>query len=80
VSVHNERVKLFATYMNVAAGSCLALGVIAPLAAVLFIVVPFGIGVSAALSKIGAGAAVWLVASVLLHWIAQLALGSLRDE
>jgi hypothetical protein len=73
-----ERIKLFATYLNIAAGSCLTLGTITPLVAVFYITVPFGISVR--LAQISAGVATWLAVSILLHWFAQLALGSLHDD
>ena len=34
--VHNERLKLTATYLNTGAGACFAAGVVAPIAALAF--------------------------------------------
>ena len=76
--IHNERLKLFATYLNIASGSCLTLGTIAPTVAVFFITVPFGFTVR--LSQISLGIGTWLAISIVLHWFAQLVLGRLRDD
>ena len=61
----DEKIKLLATALNSAAGSCFTLGVVAPTVAVL-------INLGDAQSKVTFGALVlnaigWLVASVVLH-------------
>ncbi len=73
---HNERIKLTATYLNTAAGSCLTAGVIAPLAAAVFGLT----GGAAPLSRLTLpiGVTMFLFVSLGLHLAARYALGGLR--
>jgi hypothetical protein len=72
---HNERIKLFATLVNTAAGSCFTLGVVAPTAASLFYQ-------SSGLQplKLVLGGIIWTTAAGLLHLCAQAILGRLRHD
>jgi hypothetical protein len=78
--IHNERIKLRATYLNTAAGSCLTVGVLTPVAAAFLLTAPSGFGLDLRLSAIGLGVVMWLGASVALHLAADVVLGSLDDE
>jgi hypothetical protein len=71
ITIHNERVKLTATYMNAAASAVLAIGVLTPIAAAAFY------------ASVRSGAAILggliaLVVSVLLHMFARTSLGDLQ--
>jgi hypothetical protein len=63
--VHNERVKLRATLFNTAAGSCIALGILAPIVAAFY-----GLGTRPPLFWLLIGAIVWLTAAGALHAMA----------
>ena len=63
--VQNERAKLTANYLNAAAGSCLAAGVIAPLAAAVFRLTGAGSAISAL--TLAVGVLIFLFVSVAVH-------------
>ena len=73
--IHNERLKLTATYLNAAARACLVAGVIAPFAAFAFgyATAAFGSTLTFAL-----GATTFLLASLSLHSAARFILKGLR--
>ena len=72
---HNERLKLTATYLNTAAGTCFAAGVVAPFAALMF---GFSSGGSASTLTFVLGVATFLIASGALHLAARSILKGLR--
>jgi hypothetical protein len=61
--VHNERVKLRATLFNTVAGSCVALGVLAPIVAAFY-----GLGTRPPLFWLLGGAIIWLAAAWSTAW------------
>jgi hypothetical protein len=74
--VRNEQAKLTANYLNAAAGSFFAAGVVAPLAAAVF-------GLTGAGSPVGTltlamGAMIFFVVSVALHFAARYVLRGLK--
>jgi Na+/pantothenate symporter len=71
--VHNARITLFANLLNTMAGSSFTVGVVAPIAAVFFYN-PAGL----TRATVFAGAAVWFIATVVLHVAAQRVLGGLQ--
>jgi len=73
--VNNERVKLRATLFNAAAGSCIALGFLAPIVAAFY-----GLGTRPPLFWLLIGAIVWLDAASALHAAAMRSLRRLRDD
>ena len=73
--IHNERIRLRASLLNAAAGSCFTVGVAAPIAAGVF----YGAG-NIALRALVVGAIFWLFAAWVLHQAAQRALRGLRDD
>ena len=75
VIIHNEQVRLRATLFNAAAGSCLTVGVAAPIAAGVF----YGVGPTVSLRAIVTGAIFWLIAAGALHRLAQRAVKGLRE-
>ena len=72
---HNERLKLTANYLNTAAGTCFAAGVVAPFAAFTF---GFSGGGTASTLTFGLGVATFLLASGALHLAARSILKGLR--
>jgi len=71
-TARNERIKLLAGLAHSAATTCLAVGVVAPLAAKVYN--PFGVG-EVSLRVL----AIWLLAVVLFHGGAQIILGRPKD-
>ena len=73
---HNERVKLSATYLNTMAGTVLAAGVVAPVAAVTFGYA----GPSAPVSTLtfAGGVSIFFIVSLGLHAAARYILQGLR--
>jgi hypothetical protein len=73
--IRNERIRLTATYLNTAAGSSLAIGVLTPVAAAFFYnAAPSGLRVA----WIVIGIAFWSVTSLVLHFLARWILRGLR--
>ena len=74
--IHNERVKLTATWVNTIAAATIVAGVIAPIAAIVF-----GLPASGALSTASFELATlaWLFLGAILHLIARYLLGSLQE-
>lgn len=74
--VHNERIKLTASYLNTGAGACFAAGVVAPVAAVTFGYT----GPSAPVAPLTFlfGVTTFFAASLALHLSARYILRSLR--
>jgi hypothetical protein len=74
--VHNERVKLTASWVNTLAAAIIATGVVAPLVAIVFgfptagAVSPFGFALSSA---------AWLFFGVALHFVARNILTRLKE-
>jgi hypothetical protein len=73
--IHNERTKLSANAFNTAATACFTVGVLAPLAAVLY---KIGSGPIPPAS-IAFGALIWLFVAAFLHYCARWILGGLRQ-
>jgi hypothetical protein len=73
--VHNEQVKLTATWLNTLAAAIITTGVVAPVVGLLF-----GFSGTAAISKVAIAAAcgAWLLIGVILHLVARYTLGRLR--
>lgn len=71
-TARNERLKLFAGLLNNGPASCFAIGVVAPLAASVYNQGNVG-GVPLTVSL------AWVLPIILMHGIAQAALGRLRD-
>lgn len=74
--VHNERLKLTASYLNSGAGACFAAGVVAPFAAITF---GFSAVGSASTLTFVLGVATFLVASAGLHAAARYLRKGLRE-
>lgn len=73
--IGNERIRLTATYLNTAAGSSLAIGVLTPVAAAFFYnAAPAGLR----LWLVVVSVAVWFTTSVVLHFLARWILRGLR--
>ena len=72
-AIHNARTRLLATLLNMLAGTSFTVGIAAPIAAGIF----YGQGIS--LHAVLIGAIVWAVPVVVLHGIAQIVLGGLRQ-
>ncbi|NNM72154.1 hypothetical protein [Enterovirga aerilata] len=72
---HNERLKLTANYLNTAAGTCFAAGVVAPFAPLTF---GFSGGGSVSTLTFGLGVATFLTASGALHLATRSILKDLR--
>jgi VIT1/CCC1 family predicted Fe2+/Mn2+ transporter len=71
--IHNERIKLTANLLNTAAGAGFAVGVATPIASVLlYHSVNLGPAVGSAL--------LWVVSLIVLHCLAQVVIGGLRDD
>ena len=73
--IRNERLKLFASALDRASTAFIAVGVFGPAVAVLYDV--GGASVTAG-SMFAVASGLWLVAAVLLHLVAQFALGRLK--
>jgi hypothetical protein len=71
--VHNERVKLSANLLNIAANGCFVVGIAAPIAGVFFGQLP-------RLGPVAIGALIWLLVLGVLHAWAQYLLGALHDD
>ena len=73
----DERLKLTAGFIDRAAGTLVALGIVAPLAGRLY-----GIGTPPARSTwfLGGSFAAWLTVALLLHWAARWLLRGLDEE
>jgi hypothetical protein len=71
--VHNERVKLAANLLNIAANGCFVVGIAAPVTGVIFGQLP-------RLGPVVAGALIWFSIVCVLHTSAQYLLGALRDD
>lgn len=74
-STRNERRKLMASLLNTLAGAAVTVGVLAPIAGMLYgVTVP-------AMSAVGlvVALAVWLVAGLILHVIARVVLGRIEE-
>jgi multisubunit Na+/H+ antiporter MnhG subunit len=74
--IHNERIKLLANNVDRASTSCLTLGVIGPVAAVIYNI--GGAGTSITAEALYLGSAAWLAAGVVLHVFARAILGRLK--
>lgn len=74
--IHNEQTKLLATGLNAAAGSCLTVGVFAPVAATFY---SLGGGATLPLSTIVIGVVFWLGMAIVLHLGARRALRGLKE-
>lgn len=72
--VHNERIKLTASWLNALASAAAAAGVIAPLAAGFYGVA----NAPASGALLLAGAAIWLFVGIGLHFAARHVLRNLR--
>jgi hypothetical protein len=74
--IENERTKLTANALDRASTACLTVGVFGPVVATLY---NFG-GANALITSpllIG-GSLLWIVAAILLHWMARRVLGRLK--
>ena len=71
--VHNERIKLAANLLNIAANGCFVVGIAAPIAGVLSGQLP-------RLAPVVIGALIWFAILCVLHTSAQYLLGALRDD
>lgn len=74
-TIRNERTKLTATWLNTAAGTSLAVGVLGPLAGAYF---GYAGLAPLAFSTFTGGVLLWLVAALLLHAAARFILGELK--
>ena len=74
--IHNERVRLTATWVNTVAAATIVTGVIAPIAAIVF-----GLSMSGTLSKTSflLATLAWLLLGAILHLTARYILGSLQE-
>lgn len=74
-TVHNERVKYFATWLNTIASAAVVVGVVAPLAAAFY-----GTGgVAPPTPALTLGAVIWFLSGLALHLAARRVLGGLRS-
>jgi len=71
--IHNARIQLLAILLNTLAGTSFTVGIAAPIAAGIF----YGQGIP--VHAVITGAIVWAVPVVVLHGIAQIVLGGLRQ-
>jgi hypothetical protein len=71
---NEEKIKLVANALDRASTACLAIGVIAPLAAAFYTIDPAHRPESLILVL---GTVIWLTAAVALHWLARRTLGKL---
>jgi hypothetical protein len=69
----DEKIKLTANSLDRASTACLAVGVIAPLAAAFYDLEPSGSG----WKSLVLGALIWLLAAIALHYAARRALNGL---
>jgi hypothetical protein len=72
--IDDEKIKLVANALDRASTACLAVGVIAPLAAALYEMDPNG---RAATAVLALGALIWLAAAIALHLAARWTLNRL---
>ena len=74
--IHNERVKLTATWLNTLAAATVVTGVIAPITAIVF-----GLPANGTLSRVDFlfATLAWLLLGAILHWVARYALRSLQE-
>jgi len=72
--VRNERLKLFATYLNGLGIALFAVGGLAPLFSVLYGTVP-----AASLALVSVISVICMFASVALHWVGSLTLKRLQS-
>jgi hypothetical protein len=72
--VRNERLKLLASLLNTMAGTSVAVGVAAPIAAAFF----YGGGIAPSVHAVEIGVIVWAATALVLHGAAQVVLGGLR--
>lgn len=73
--IENERTKLLANALDRAATACVTVGLLAPIAAVLY-------GASATFAGMwtfALGACIWLLAAIALHLVARSVLGGLKS-
>ncbi|PXA98147.1 hypothetical protein DMC47_10190 [Nostoc sp. 3335mG] len=73
--IENERTKLVANALDRTSTACLTVGVLAPVAAVLY----GASGTPLSAWAFGLGSAIWLSAAVALHWVARMVLGGLKS-
>ena len=73
--IENERTKLLANALDRASTACITVGVLAPVAAVLY----GASGTRLELWAFALGGAIWLSAAVALHWVARMVLGGLKS-
>jgi hypothetical protein len=72
--IDNERTKLLANALDRASTACVTVGLLAPIAAVLY-------GASASFAGMWAfalGGGIWLLAAIALHLVARFVLGGLK--
>ena len=74
--IHNERIKLSASWVNALAVTIVATGVIAPMAAVAFGLSTIGTVSTSVLVPLTIA---WLVLGIVLHIVARLMLGRLQE-
>ncbi|MDB5646449.1 hypothetical protein [Methylobacterium sp.] len=74
--VFNEQIKLLAIALNTAATSCFTVGIATPVAGYIY---NFGnMQTTVSLWSLGLGVAGWLLAAILLHFLARRALKGLK--
>jgi multisubunit Na+/H+ antiporter MnhG subunit len=74
--VFNEQIKLLAITLNTAATSCFTVGIATPVAGYIY---NFGnMQTTVSLWSLGLGVAGWLLAAILLHFLARRALKGLK--
>lgn len=74
--IHNEQTKLLATALNAAAGSCVTVGVLAPMAATFY---SLGGSTAVSLRTIVIGVIFWLGVAIALHLGARRVLRGLKE-
>jgi multisubunit Na+/H+ antiporter MnhG subunit len=74
--VFNEQIELLAIALNTAATSCFTVGIVIPVAGYIY---NFGnMQTTVSLWSLGLGVAGWLLAAILLHFLARRALKGLK--
>ena len=73
--VENERTKLLAGALDRASTACVTVGVLAPVAAVLY----GASGTTIGLWAFALGGVIWLSAALALQWVARMVLGGLKS-
>ena len=72
--VHNERLKLLANALDRASTACFTIGIVTPVAGLIY-----GVGPRANAWALAGAFAIWLGAAVGLHFQARRVLGRLRE-